>query len=125
MIIWDFVTFVSGGFSSYQSSIFPGKGWSHHRADKIISAITGNVTSTQHLNFLSLCFPTGLGLWRELTARGRCLTSSLQIQKALCVLAAPQCPTEIECEEKSSWQDLRLGTEAARRISSYVVRTIP
>ena len=44
---------------------------------------------------------------------GRCLTSSLSasIRKALCVLAAPQCPAEIEREVKSSWQDLSLGTD--------------
>jgi hypothetical protein len=33
-----------------------------------------------------------------------------QIRKAVYVLAVPQCPTEIEQEVRSSWQDLSLGT---------------
>lgn len=70
-----------------------------------------------HLNFPSLCLSTGLGLPRELTGPWADAWHHpfLQIRKALHVLAAPQCPTEIEWEVKSSWQDLRLGTEAAKK----------
>lgn len=85
------------------------------------------IGNAQSLNFPTLCFSTGQGLPENSQGHGQMPDIiAASILKALCVLAAPQCPAEIEREVKSSWQDLSLGTDKQQeRISGYVVRTMP
>lgn len=107
--IQDFVQFVKGRILAVFHFAMKGTAslslMLHH------SVITGNV-STEHLEFWSSSFSTVLGILRELTRPQADAWHHpfLQIRKAAHVLAAPQCPTEIEWEERSSWQDLSLGT---------------
>lgn len=107
--IQDFVQFVKGGILAIFHFAMKGTVslclMLHH------SVTTGNV-STEHFKFWSSCFSTVLRILRELTRpqANAWHHPFLQIRKAAHALAAPQCPTEIEWEERSSWQDLSLGT---------------